>query len=126
MILKEAEDGKFIESIIGDNNFILQLKDPLNKLGILMEVNYFIGQNFEALKQGFEELDKLNKEKIKELFKVQYETDLNESKKSEKKIKKSNELKTLKDFEDTYLFHGKFVYPDSLPFHSYTMGKNLK
>ena len=32
----------------------------------------------------------------------------------------------VKDFEDAYLCHGKFVYPDSIPFHSYTYGETLE
>ena len=48
-VLSEAEDGRFIESIIGDNDFILELKNPKNKLGALMKEEYFIGENFKQL-----------------------------------------------------------------------------
>ena len=56
-ILKVPEDGKFIESIIGDNDFILKLKNPMNKLGVLMKVECFISENFDELKHMFEEIN---------------------------------------------------------------------
>ena len=55
-VLSEAEDGRFIESIIGENNFILELKNPKNKLGDLMKEEYFIGENFEQLFNKFKEI----------------------------------------------------------------------
>ena len=126
-ILKEPEDGKFVESIIGDANFILELKSPINNLGELMKIEYFVSENFDGLKKEFEDLEKFSKEKFKKLFSIQNETDLNEQKKVEiKKRKKINEFKTVKDFEDAYLCNGKFVYPDSIPFHSYKYGEKLE
>ena len=125
-ILNVEEDGKFLESIIGDNDFILQLKNPINNLGELMEVEYFISENFDKLKNEFNELNNLAKEKYKKIYNSQNEADSNEQKKSQIKVKKTNSLKTLKDFEDTYLCNGKFVYPDSLPFHSYNYGEKLE
>ena len=125
--MKEPEDGKFVESIIGDVNFILELKSPINNLGELMKIEYFVSENFDGLKEEFEDLEKFSKEKFKKLFSIQNETDLNEQKKVEiKKRKKINELKTVKDFEDAYLCNGKFVYPDSIPFHSYKYGEKLE
>ena len=59
-ILEESEDGKFIESIIGDEYFISNLKNYKNKLGELMRVEYFVGEDFEILKQKYKDLIRNN------------------------------------------------------------------
>ena len=121
--LKFPEDGKFVESIIGEDLLILTLKDPINQLGELMKIKYFTANNFDELKLKLKELDEINKEDFKKKYESQNETDSNIIEKKTSKIKKSTELKTLKDYENAYLSRGKFVYPDSIPFHSYEYGK---
>ena len=56
-ILNEPEDGsKFIESMLGNKEFIKDIKNPDKKLGELMKVDYFTKNNFEELYKKYEEL----------------------------------------------------------------------
>lgn len=55
-ILEESEDGRFIRSIIGSKELISNLKNPKNKLGALMNVNYIIQENFNELHSKYNEL----------------------------------------------------------------------
>ena len=125
--LKEAEDGKFVESIIGEKDFIIELKNPENKLGELMKIEYFTSENFDELKSRFKELNEIETKKIENIFQKynQNVSDMNEIKGKVTERKKPNELKTLKDYEDTYLCNGKFCYPDSVPFHSCKHGDKI-
>ena len=121
-ILEEPEDGRFIESIIGDKDFIALLKNFKNNLGELMKVEYFIGEDFEVLNKKCKDLiinnnSLLNNEKspIRKM-----DNDIITISKNKKiRKKKASDLETLEDFENYYLFDGNFVYPDSLPSHDY-------
>ena len=129
-ILKEREDGKYIESLIGDKNFIDNLKDPFNKLGVLMKVDYFIKEDFNELYEKFTKIipkkiktsQKLSHQKTVESDPLETDSIIEEDKKS----KKEDELVTLEDFEEYYLEDGIFVYPDSIPFHKYPYGKKIE
>ena len=111
--LKQSEDGKFLESLIGNEDFIDELKNAKNKLGELMEIKYFIDKDFTKLHEKYNEL--MNKKKSEE--KVDEKNSELDSKKEKQLIvrKNKNELKTLDDFEKYYLINGIFIYPDSLP-----------
>ena len=119
--LEEREERGFIESIIGNKEFIAELKNSKNKLGQLMKVDYFIKEKFEALHKKFEEIKGsfVNKSISSKPFNV-------ESRKEKKKIDiKENELKTLEDFENYYLENNEFIYPDSIPYHEYPLGEKF-
>ncbi len=129
-ILKEREDGKYIESLIGDKNFIDNLKDPFNKLGVLMKVDYFIKEDFNEL---YEKFTKIIPKKIKTSQKLSHQKNVESDPletdsiiEEDKKSKKEDELVTLEDFEEYYLEDGIFVYPDSIPFHKYPYGKKIE
>ena len=120
-ILEEKEDGRFIESIIGDKDFISYLKNCKNNLGELMKVEYFVGEDFNNLKEKCKELIRNNNllnNEISSTRKIDND-EMNINRKKLKKKKKASELETLEDFENYYLFDGNFVYPDSLPSHDY-------
>jgi len=119
--LEEEEDGRFIESLIGDKDFISNLKDYKNKLGNLMDVKYFVGENFEELHLKFKELMINNTENTPLSQKKLIDSDEVFIEKKDKK-KKESELITLEDYENFYLFNGVFIYPDSLPFHECYVG----
>ena len=121
-ILEEEEDGRFIESLIGDKNFISKLKDYRNKLGNLMDVKYFVGENFEELHLKCQELMENNTEKTQLPQEKLFDSDEIIIEKKKKKKKNESELITLEDFENFYLFNGVFIYPDSLPFHEHYVG----
>ena len=112
-ILSKQEDDGFIESLIGEKNFILALKNPQNKLGDLMKEEYFIGENFDHLYNKYRELMKNNKNNCK----------FSDRDKKEEKKKNIDNLVTLEDYENAYLFNGNFIYPDSLPFHHHYYGE---
>ena len=127
IILKEAEDGQFLESLIGDKEFIKALKDCKNKLGELMRVEYFIDVDFQKLHNKFNEIMKSNKSnnRITTELKNKIESDSDKTKKDYKlKIKK--DLVTLEDYENYYLFNGIFMYPDSIPYHEYQINEEQK
>ena len=130
ILLDEREDGKFIESIIGNNEFITDLKNPNNKLGELMKIEYFTEENFDKLHQKYEELNKLKNRDNKEInYKKLTESDPSDIDikiKKKKNIKNVNELKTVNDFENYYLINNQFIYPDSLPYHHYPLGKKFE
>jgi len=119
--LEEPEDGKFIESIIGDKDFISCLKNSGNNLGELLKVEYFIGEDFETLKKRCNDLIRNNNTLNNELSSLRKidndEITIIKNKKIKKK--KASDLETLEDFENYYLFDGNFIYPDSLPSHDY-------
>lgn len=127
-VLEEPEDGKFIESIIGNKALISDLKNPANNLGELMKVEYFIKDNFEELNKRYNDLMANRVHSNSESFsKINFEeTDKIKHSLEDQKIKKKeeSELKTLEDFENYYLINGKFIYPDSLPFHHHIYGEN--
>ena len=120
--LDEEEDGRFIESIIGDKNFISGLKDHKNNLGSLMDVKYFVAEDFEELHSKYQELMKRNSEQNQISQKKHFDSDEKFIERKQKKKKNESELKTLEDFEDYYLFNGVFLYPDSFPFHEHYYG----
>ena len=128
IIFKEREDGRYIESLIGDKKFINKLKNPNNKLGLLMKIDYFIKEDFNELHEKYIEIDKINKQEIKNLPQTKVKNsdplyiDNNEN---EKKSKNENELETLEDFEEYYLENKVFVYPDSIPYHQYPYGEKI-
>lgn len=121
--LKDAEDGKFIESLIGDSNFISQLKNPRNNLGELMKMEYFIDENFYKLHSKYKELlpttiliEKKSEGKANNLYDHDFEElpEIDNTKKYEDKKGEKN----LEYYENKYLFDGTFNYPDSLPYDS--------
>ena len=112
-ILSKQEDDGFIESLIGEKNFILALKNPHNKLGDLMKEEYFIGENFDHLYNKYRELMENNKNNC----------EFSDRDKKEEKKKNIDNLVTLEDYENAYLFNGNFIYPDSLPFHHHYYGE---
>ena len=120
-VLEESEDGRFVESIIGDKDFISCLKNYRNNLGELMKVEYFIGEDFEALNKKCKDLIETNNllnNEVSSIRKV-YNDEITITKNKKIKKKKASELETLEDFENYYLFDGNFIYPDSLPSHDY-------
>ena len=132
IIINKREDGKYIESIIGNEEFLNELKKPKNKLGKLMKVKYFIKENFNKLHSKFEEIIKLNKENDSKIStnkniiesSLQYDSYIEkEDKKSENNYK---ELKTVEDFERHYLVNNEFIYPDSVPYHEYKLGQKFE
>ena len=118
-VLENPEDGSFIESIIGDKYFISYLKNCKNNLGELMKVEYFIGEDFEILKEKCKDLIGNNKFNEISSKKIIDNGEITMTKNKKIKKKKITDLETLEDFEDYYLFDGNFVYPDSLPTHDY-------
>ena len=137
-IRDEPKDGKFIQSLIGDENFIKNLKDHENNLGELMEVKYFIDNNFNKLHEKYKEImsskvikkdKKVINKNIKDLIiNNEEQVPINNKKinKVNKKISKEKKLETLEDFENEYLVKGIFVYPDSLPIHQHKIGEQPK
>ena len=123
-ILEEPEDGRFIESIIGSKELISDLKNPDNNLGELMNVDYFIKDNFNDLLSKYNELMNRNSASNDSSLNIPVDADKIKLPKTQKKEKKKeSELVTLEDFEEYYLFKGNFIYPDSLPFHHYFYGE---
>ena len=130
ILLDKREDGKFIESFIGDIQIINNLKNPDYKLGELMQLEYFIDEDFHKLHEKYKELISLKNPDIKMIsHNKNIESDpLNNGNKNEIKIFQKNEdkLKTLEDFENFYLINKSFIYPDSLPFHEYPLGEEKR
>ena len=130
IILEAREDGRYIDSIIGDDKFIEELKNPNNKLGELMKVEYFIKEDFHKLNEKYKELIKLKKTEIQKLSHNKiiesYPLNINKNIRNEKIKKNKNELKTLEDFEEYYLINKEFIYPDSIPSHIYPLGEKLE
>ena len=123
-ILEEPEDGRFIESIIGSKELISNLKNPDNNLGELMNVDYFIKDNFNDLLSKYNELMNRNSASNDSSLNIPVDADkIKLPKTQNKEKKKESELVTLEDFEEYYLFKGNFIYPDSLPFHHYFYGE---
>ena len=127
-ILNEPEDGsKFIESMLGNKEFIKDIKNPDKKLGEHMKVDYFTKNNFEELYKKYEEL--IEKKQTSNQSKSGNNINDNDKRSNsdynnpKNNINKSSELITCKDFENFYLVNGCFVYPDSLPFHDYYFGE---
>ena len=58
LFLEELENGRFIESLIGNQEFIDELKKSDNNLGELMKIEYFIDKDFKKLHEKYEELKK--------------------------------------------------------------------
>ena len=125
-ILDESEDGRFIESLIGDPEFIKELKKYKNKLGELMDIKYFIDKDFKQLHKKYEEIMKKNESKLsnKESKIKKDESDKIKTKKV-LKHKTIEELITKEDYEEYYLRDGRFIYPDSLPWHEYSINEEL-
>ena len=142
IIRDKPEDGKFIESLIGDINFIKNLKDHENNLGELMEVKYFIDNNFNKLHEKYKEImnSKVDQKDIIVVNKNDNDLIINDAEQMSIKNKKINKefhevneiisnekkLETLEDFENEYLVKDLFVYPDSLPIHQYKIGEKPK
>ena len=134
------EDGRFIESIIGDMRFVNELKNSQNNLEELMDVNYFIDEDFKKLHEKFKDISNSNnKGEIdnnsenkngSDLIKLKNDKIIpNEKKKDNKEnkvYKSENSLETLEDFENAYLVNGLFVYPDSFPIHEHAIGEEPK
>ena len=120
-----SEDGIFIESLMGNEDLINDLKDPEQELGELMKVDYFIEENFNRLNAKYLELISAKKKDDKIINqKTAFESDSfnNNSKATNKKIrKKKNELVTLKNYENYYLINNQFIYPDSIPRHYFSL-----
>ena len=120
-----SEDGIFIESLMGNEDLINDLKDPEQELGELMKVDYFIEENFNRLNAKYLELISAKKKDDKIINqKTAFESDSfdNNSKATNKKIrKKKNELVTLEDYENYYLINNQFIYPDSIPRHYFSL-----
>ena len=123
--LNEAEDGRFIESLISDNKFILELKDSAYQLGELMDIQYFIKDNFSLLHSKFKYLTEIMNIKIKKMDQNHNQDDLIQKGKESNILKRKwpEKFETVEDFQNAYLFNGKFVYPYSIPFHSYVYGQ---
>ena len=123
--LNEAEDGRFIESFIGDNKFILELKHSYYQLGELMDIKYFINENFSQLHSKFKDLTAIMNNRIKKMIQNNNENDSIQNKKESNKLKKKwpEKFETVEDFKSAYLFNGNFVYPYSIPFHSFDYGQ---
>ena len=88
-----------------------------------MKLEFFIDKNFEKLHQKFNEIMNKNKSKIiiEPEQNIEEESD---SKNNEIKFNESNkktELVTLEDYERSFLKNGLFIYPDSLPYHEYSI-----
>ena len=129
IILEDREDGRFIESIIGNKEFIVELKKSDNKLGKLMKVEYFIEENFDILHKKFKEIINLKKAGIKSSLpnkNIQSDpVDVEVREENGKTELKESELKTLKDFENYYLENNEFIFPDSIPYHEYPLGEKF-
>ena len=123
--LNKAEDGRFIESLIGDNKFILELKDSAYQLGELMDIQYFIKDNFSLLHSKFKDLTEIMNIKIKKMVQNNNQDDLIQKGKESNILKRKwpEKFETVEDFQNAYLFNGKFVYPYSIPFHSFVYGQ---
>jgi len=123
----EREDGKYIESLIGDKQFIRQLKNPNNKLGLLMKVDYFIKEDFNELHEKYKEINKFKKPEFKNLSQNKIKnSDPLYIDRNERKTKNEDELETLEDFEEFYLKNNVFVYPDSIPYHECPYGEKIE
>ena len=92
IILEEAEDGTFLESLIGDQEFIIELKKFNNKLGELMKIEYFTDIDFHNLHEKFNKIMKLNKSNNLIITELN-----NENESDSDKTKKGNKLKSKKD-----------------------------
>ena len=129
IILEDREDGRFIESIIGNKEFIVELKNRDNKLGKLMNIEYFIAENFDELHKKFNEIINLKKAGIKSSLSnknIQSDpVDVDIRKENRKTKLKESELKTLEDFENYYLENNEFIFPDSIPYHEYPLGEKF-
>ena len=131
VILKEHEEGRYIESLIGSQEFINQLKNPKNQLGELMDSKYFIQEDFNELHEKFKEIKNSEKnEKKKLIYKsnIEYNPFDDIGDKKEDKNYETNEMdfKTVEDYEKHYLINGEFIYPDSVPYHEYPLGENFE
>ena len=140
IVRKSPENGKFIESIIGKQSFIRELKDSKNNLGDLMDTKYFVDKDFKKLHEKYDEVINSNKKKkIDKNSENKNKSDLTKLKKdktisiemknnNQENIKYTTEdsLETLEDFENAYLVNGYFVYPDSIPIHEYAIGEEPK
>ncbi len=113
--------------MLGNKEFIKDIKNPDKKIGELMKVDYFTKNNFEELYKKYEEL--IEKKQTSNQSKSGNNINDNDKKSNsdynnpKNNINKSSELITCKDFENFYLVNGCFVYPDSLPFHDYYFGE---
>ena len=124
MILEESEDGRFIESLIGSQEFIDELKKSDNKLGELMKIEYFIDKDFKKLHEKYEELKKQKESNDSEEENEKQNIELDSiNKKKIIQVKKKEELVTLEDYENYYLRDGCFVYPYSLPWNEYPINE---
>ena len=132
----EPEDGKFIESLIGDITFIKTLKESENRLGELMKIEYFIEKDFIKLHEKYNDI--IKDSKIISKTKKKNESDLinlnnnekisikNHLENKPKETLSERKLETLQDYESAFLSNGIFVYPDSLPIHEYEIGEKPK
>ena len=123
-MLVESKQGRFLESLIGNEEFIDELKKSDNNLGELMKIEYFIDKDFKKLHKKYEELKKQKEsnDSQEENEKQNIELDAIIQKKFVK-AKKKEELVTLEDYENYYLRDGCFVYPYSLPWHEYPINE---
>ena len=120
------EDGKFIESIIGDVKFFEKLKNSENNLGELMDIKYFIDKDFTKLHNKFCDIIKSNnKGKLDKNSENKNKKNLFQLN-NDKTISNENNLETLEDFENAYLVNGYFVYPDSFPIYEHAIGEEPK
>ena len=130
IILKKREDGRFIESLIGSDELVNELKKPSNKLGELMDVNYFIKEDFSELHQKYKTIKKIKKIKTKKTSSnkiIESDPYGSEDKKEDESSEKTDkELKTVEDFEKHYLINNEFIYPDSVPYHEYSLGEKFE
>ena len=130
IFLDEREDGKYLESLLGDTNFISDLKNPNKKLGELMKIEYFTDENFNNLHKKYKELIKIKKdnaENVSQNDNIDFDrNDIKTKEKEEIFDKNEKDLETLEDFEKYYLVDGEFVYPDSIPFHFYPLGEKFE
>ena len=130
IFLDEREDGKYLESLLGDIKFISDLKNPNKKLGELMKIEYFTDENFNNLHKKYKELIKIKKdnaENVSQNDNIDFDRNDNKTKEKEEIFDKNEkDLETLEDFEKYYLVDGEFVYPDSIPFHFYPLGEKFE
>ena len=89
-----------------------------------MRVIYFTSENFERLKNKYNEIINPKTKNISG-NKIIESDGLDGSKKKKINIK-DEELKTLKDFEDYYLENNEFIYPDSIPYQGHRLGDTCK
>ena len=134
IIKDEPKEGKIIESLIGDIKFIKNLEESENDLGELMEIKYFIDEDFNNLYEKYKEImNSKNPEQLDKKIENKNNLDNNEKIEITNKNDENNgiilsgkKLETLEDFENAYLVRGYFVYPDSLPIHEYAIGEEPK